>query len=107
MSTAVPELKTVRRAAGTSRSTHGEAQTIIRFNPSCKLLPHLSADAFRDIPGVHAVHVDAARKTIRIVFDGMQETTARLAAYLCSCERKPRCGTNASCGGPELNFDFK
>jgi hypothetical protein len=27
----------------------------------------------------------------------MQETTARLAAYLCSCERKPRCGAEHPC----------
>lgn len=97
MSNAAPELKTGMRTAGAGHSTPEKHHTIIRFNPSCKLLPHLSVDAFRDIQGVHDVHVDAACKTIRIIFDGMQETKARLAAYLCSCERKPRCGADQPC----------
>ena len=97
MSNAAPELKTGSRSTGASYSNPETHQTIIRINPSCKLLPHLSVDAFRNIQGVHDVHVDAARKIIRIFFDGMQETTARLAAYLCSCERKPRCGADQPC----------
>jgi len=94
MDSTMPDVKTGMR---TSRSNPGKAQTIIRISPSCKLLPHLSVDAFRNIQGVHDVHMDDACKTIRIIFDGMQETTARLAAYLCSCEREPRCGAVHPC----------
>lgn len=106
MNSAILDQKTGMRETA-NHATPGKSQTVIRISPSCKLLPDLSADAFRTIQGVHEVHTDTACKTIRIIFDGMQETKARLAAYLCSCERKPRCGTNAPCGGPELNFDFE
>jgi hypothetical protein len=92
MYSAAPEVRTGTHAIGTSHATPGKSQTIIRISPSCKLLPHLSVDAFRNIPGVHEVHVDTTCKTIRIVFDGMKETVGRMANYLCSCERKPRYG---------------
>lgn len=75
----------------------GKSQTIIRIDPTCNLIPHLAADNFRTIQGVHEVHTDATGKTIRIVFDGMQETIGRLADYLCSCRRKPRCGASRPC----------
>lgn len=94
MDSTTSDLKTGTR---TSCSNPGKDQTIIRVSPSCKLLPRLSVEALRNIQGVHDVHMDTACKTIRIVFDGMQETTARLAAYLCSCERKPRCGAEHPC----------
>ena len=97
MSSAILDPKTGIRETGENHATPGKSQTVIRISPSCKLLPHLSADAFRTIQGVHEVHADAACKTIRIIFDGMQETKARLAAYLCSCHRKPRCGADQPC----------
>lgn len=97
MSCTTPEAKPGLRTTGASRIHPETFQTIIRFSPACNLLPQLSPDDFRNIQGVHDVHIDTACKTIRIVFDGMQETTARLAAYLCSCERKPRCGAERPC----------
>jgi hypothetical protein len=105
MSNAAPELKTGMRSAGANLSNPEKHQTFIRISPSCKLLPHLSVNAFRDIQGVHDVHVDTALKTIRIIFDGMQETKARLAAYLCSCERKPRCGADQPCDQHSEKFN--
>ena len=97
MNSTMPDLKPGLRSTGMSRPNPEKFQTIIRIDPSCRLLPHLSADAFLNIQGVHEVHLDATRKTMRIIFDGMQETIGRLAAYLCSCERKPRCGADIPC----------
>ena len=74
------------------------AQTIIRIDPKCRLIPQLSADALLNIQGIHEVHIDEPCKKIHVIFDGMQETKNRLSAYLCSCERKPLCGVNRFCG---------
>lgn len=97
MSSAILDPETGMRETGANHVTPGKSQTLIRISPSCKLLPDVSADAFRTIQGVYEVHTDTACKTIRIIFDGMQETKIRLADYLCSCHRKPRCGADQPC----------
>ena len=88
---------------GAGRAHSGTFQTTIKLDPSCRLIPQLSADAFRNIQGVYEVHVDATRKTIRIIFDGMQDTVSRLANYLCSCERNHHKPSKQHV----LHFDFK
>ncbi len=68
-------------------------ETTLRYDPHCRLLPQLSADAISNIPGVFDTQVNSLRKTIRIVFDGLPETVRRLGEYLNSCQRNSRyCG---------------
>jgi len=76
-----------------------KAQTVIRFDPKCRLVPQMSAAAILNIQGIHEVRVDEPSKKIHVIFDGMSETKRRLSAYLCACERKPLCGATQSCGG--------
>jgi hypothetical protein len=106
MNSTAADPETGRRRVGTSRADSEHFQTIIRLDPACRLIPQMSVDAFRNIQGVHEVHMDAACKTVRIIFDGMQETIGRLANYLCSCERKPRCGEPTPCNRPIRAFEF-
>jgi hypothetical protein len=102
----VLDSKSDLRDTGVRRANSEKSQTVIRIDPNCRLIPQLSADAFRNIQGVYEVQVDSACKTIRIIFDGLQETVGRLADYLCSCGQKPRCGAKKPCNRSS-RFDFE
>lgn len=81
-----------------SSANSGKSQTVIKIDPTCRLIPQLVADDFLDIQGVYEVHTNATHKTFRIIFDGTKETVGRLAEYLCSCKKSPRCGAENPCG---------